>query len=407
MNRDISPPPAKRRQTENTNAAAASSSIAVPTAPKVLPPLEEGAMRIFSWNINGIEPFLQNSITSYFQARRRKASATPKPEYFVHPPSLRGFLQRHKWPSILLLQEVKISVKDTRTQGAVRTAINSKLASEIDVESTGPRYEADFVLPVDRFNAGGPGGKGKVYGVCSILRKDLYSKYDVTIRVVSWDLEGRICVVQLISPTVRLGIYNIYAVNGTNNDWRDSETGALKGNRHIKKRMLHHNLAIECRELVEDGWHILLAGDMNVAPTALDGYPKLRTHPAEHVKNRQNFHQWLIEGQGDKVPGFQGVDIWREMHAEERRYTYFPPEKIWGSSCDRIDYFVAAREMWEKGWVRACGILDSVEERGTSDHVPIWADILVNGNEKRSVDEWNEPIPVTKEKRKVEHGTEE
>lgn len=380
MDREISPPPAKRHKTQATTPA--DPSAPTPDAPEALAPLDEGAIRIFSWNINGIEPFLQRPITTFLQAPKAKASATSVAKASIHPPSLRGFLQRHGWPAMLLLQEVKISAKDNRTQDAVRAAINARLPSEIDTETPGPQYEAHFVLPTDRYNARGPRNSGKVYGVCSILRTDLHSTYTITTRTVPWDLEGRISVIEMQSPTVKVAIFNIYAVNGTDNDWRDSNTGVVKGNRHLKKRSLHLSLATECRARAGEGWHIFLAGDMNVAPDVRDGFPKLRSHPAEHVRNRQDFRHWLMTGKGGKVPGFQGVDIWREMHGEERRYTYFPTGKKWGSSCDRIDYFIVAKATWEKGFVRACGILDCEEERGTSDHVPIWVDFIIREDEK-------------------------
>lgn len=56
-------------------------------------------MRIFSWNINGIEPFLQTPIPKYMQAAKPKANSpcnTLAPP--IPPPSLPAFLHRHKWP---------------------------------------------------------------------------------------------------------------------------------------------------------------------------------------------------------------------------------------------------------------------------------------------------------------------
>lgn len=127
---------------------------------------------------------------------------------------------------------------------------------------------------------------------------------------------------------------------------------------------------------------------MNVAPDQRDGFPRLRTYPPDHVRNRVDFKTWLMPGlggEGGKVSGFEGVDSWRAMHAEERRYTYFPRARPWGASCDRVDYFVAGKGMWDAGWVKGCGILDCVEERGPSDHVPIWGDFWCNQKYQR----WN------------------
>lgn len=82
---------------------------------------------------------------------------------------------------------------------------------------------------------------------------------------------------------------------------------------------------------------------------------------------------------------FEGVDVWRKMNPEERRFTWFSRTKPWGASCDRVDYFIAGRRGWdgregmEEGWVKGCGILDCEEERGASDHCPIWCEVWREG----------------------------
>jgi exonuclease III len=372
MNRGISPPPAKRRKTTADSAVPIARQ--APSKLQPLPPLDTNTIRIFSWNINGITPFLQAPITSFFPISKpqndQKAS--------VPPASLRGFLQRHTWPSILFLQEVKISTKDTKTQDAVRNAINAKLPAD-----NGPTFEAHFTLPTDPHNARGPRGSGKVYGVATILRTDLHATYKVDVRTVDWDTEGRVSVLELISRSAtnktKLACFNIYAVNGTSNPYRNAK-GEATGTRHDRKRQLHSLLSAECIALEEKGWNVLLAGDMNIAPDARDGYPKLRVFPHDHVLNRTDFHDKFLKGE----EGFKGVDVWRELHGEERRYTYFPRGREWGASCDRVDFVVAGRGMVEKGMVRACGIMDSEVERGPSDHVPIWVDVGVGGEDVES-----------------------
>ncbi|KAH7406495.1 Endonuclease/exonuclease/phosphatase [Phaeosphaeria sp. MPI-PUGE-AT-0046c] len=370
MSRNISPPPAKRRRTSVSKFDSASTQNR--SAPHYLPPLEASNIRIFSWNVNGISPFLQKSITSFFSA--------PEPldgQDEVPPASLRGFLHRHKWPSILLLQEVKIATKDIKTQDAVRTAVNAKLTLEAGKD--GPTYEAHFVLPNDPYNARGLRGNGKVYGVCSILRTDLHDRYHVNHRSVAWDKEGRISVLEINCSSKKLAVFNIYAVNGTDNPYRDPKTGAVSGTRHDRKLQFHRLLMQECLDLEVAGWDVLLAGDMNVAPDARDGYPKLRTFPKQHALNRADFHRRLLEGKDrdGNVTGLNGVDVWRKMHGEERRYTYYSRGRTWGTSCDRVDYAIAGRKAWEKGMVRASGIMNSERERGSSDHCPIWVDICL------------------------------
>jgi exonuclease III len=210
MSRDISPPPAKRRKT----GAQTSTPVVKQTLlePEPLPLLDPNSIRIFSWNVNGITPFLQKSITSFFLVSKSTSDKDSIP-----PASLRGFLQRHKWPAVLFLQEVKIATKDIKTQDAVKAAVNSILPLEVSSGDKGPMYEAHFTLPNDPYNARGLRGSGKVYGVCSILRTDLRQRYEVNVRTVDWDKEGRVSVVELVTNSRKLAIFNIYAVNGTEN----------------------------------------------------------------------------------------------------------------------------------------------------------------------------------------------
>ncbi|XP_014557451.1 hypothetical protein COCVIDRAFT_37152 [Bipolaris victoriae FI3] len=325
MNRAISPPPARRRKTTTTKSTATPKSSQKTTSSinsTFLPPLGTNTLRIFSWNINGTSPFLQPSITSFFKAPKNGSKEDSKDETYLA--SLRIFLHRQQWPSIIFLQEVKIASKDIKTQ---------------DADSL---YDAHFTLPTNSHNARGPWRSGKLYG----------------------DREGRVSIVELTCRATlsKLAIFNIYAVNGTENLYHDTRTGAVRGTRHDRKREFHH---------------VLLAGDMNVAPDERDGYPKLRVFPRDHVVNRANFHDMLLEGSGEEKEyvGLNDVDIWRKMHEQERRYTYYPRNTEWGTSCDRVDYFMAVRRLWEMGCVKACGIMNSEAERGPSDHVPIWADI--------------------------------
>lgn len=86
---------------------------------------------------------------------------------------------------------------------------------------------------------------------------------------------------------------------------------------------------------------VLLIGDMNIAPSHLDGYPQPRTSPDQHVRNRADFNAKFLDPQNTN--GFCGVDVWRHLHGAERKYTYFPRRAEWGSSCDRVDLVVAGK----------------------------------------------------------------
>lgn len=376
MNRTISPPPPKRRK---LSAAVAASAI-LPDSPPSSP--EANSMRIFSWNINGITPFLQSSITGFFQTEAPRIISNSRPA------SLRSFLRRHHWPAILFLQEVKIAPSDTKTQDSVRNALKpAPLSLRNSASEREPKYEAHFTLPCDPHNAKGPRGSRKVYGLCSIIREDFAKDFNVNVRTVDWDKEGRVSVVELQSARSKLALFNIYAVNGTENPYRTA-TGAIQGTRHDRKLAFHRLLVEECQKLEQDGWDIVLAGDFNVAPARIDGHPRLRTFPQQHVVNRADFNAKFLGG--SKQPqeaAFCGIDIFREMHKEAKRYTYFPRGRDWRSSCDRVDYFVVGKRLWERGLVRGAGILDSEVERGPSDHVPIWADIRLGSSPMNANDD--------------------
>jgi exonuclease III len=341
-------------------------------------------MRVFSWNIDGIAPFLQKSITSYFgKPPQSLQKAGPSPA------SLRSFLQRHDWPSVLFLQEVKIGSTDRKTQDAVRSAVNAVIQPEDFKDSKSPKYDVYFTLPTDRYNARGLGGSGKVYGVASIVRSDLASRFKletVHSRTVDWDLEGRVNVIELASAKAKLAMVNIYAVNGTDNPYRDPSTGAVIGTRHDRKLAFHRLLRDECARVEAEGWHVLLAGDFNVAPDERDGWPRLRTLPKQHVVNRADFLQKFFDKAGTNdnksrqekdqpTTEWKGVDVWREMHDDQRGYTYYPKNRNWGTSCDRVDYAIVGKDTWEQGLINGCGILESEFERGPSDHCPVWVDI--------------------------------
>ena len=195
MDRSISPP-AKRRRLS-----------ASPTRPNpekhTAPDLRD--LKVMSWNINGISPFLQPSVASYFKPTSQQIS-----EASTAKASLRDFLRRHSWPTLLFLQEVKINPDDTATIRAVEKAVRRSASEPEDA----PEYEAHFCLPSDKFNARGFGRK--VYGVCSILRKDFKGHLVSEIRPVSWDSEGRIQVIETKAndKIPKLAIINVYMVNG-------------------------------------------------------------------------------------------------------------------------------------------------------------------------------------------------
>ncbi|KAF2010596.1 DNase I-like protein [Aaosphaeria arxii CBS 175.79] len=392
MIRDISPPPTKRRKTTRNVVHA----VAAQSFPQALPTASPDVIRIYSWNINGIDPFLQQPITNFFsKAKHLNLENNGAPQTGA---SLRLFLQRHLWPELLFLQEVKIASRDEKTQNAVRSAVNTPTSAEDrSVSGKGPSYEVHFVLPTDKQNARGLGGSGKVYGVCSIIRTDLVVTHNVAVaaETINWDNEGRVSCIKL-QPSSKsergLAIFNIYAVNGTENPYRDPKSGTIIGTRHDRKLEFHRLLMEESLRLEREGYNIVMAGDFNVAPDARDGYPKLRTWPQQHCVNRADFLAKYLRRPREEVEdvdssihsSWQGVDVWREAHMDERRYTYYPRTRSWGTTCDRVDYILTSKTLWDCGKVLVSGILDSEAERGPSDHVPVYASINISTNHATS-----------------------
>ena len=239
-------------------------------------------------------------------------------------------------------------------------------------------YAVHFSLPRDRYNARGFGGK--VYGVATLVRSDGMTS-DASVRKPDWDLEGRVLILELGAR--RTVVFNVYAVNGTENAYRNPRTGMVSGTRHERKRAFHAELAGECRGYEERGWWVIVAGDMNVARGPEDGWPGRRMGE-QHVGNRADFERHFTNGEH----GLGMLDSFRELHGGERKYSYRSRGVEWGASADRVDMVLVSRDAVSsgsdedgKGEVKTAGalteadILDDEPSRGPSDHVPLYATI--------------------------------
>ena len=235
------------------------------------------------------------------------------------------------------------------------------------------KYEVFFALPRDKYNARGLGGKGKVHGVCTLVRADIRKGRMGETKRVEWDLEGRVLVTEILGKEGegggKLVVVNGYWPNGTTFPYRHSQTGEVVGTRHDFKRGFHERMLELVKSYEAQCWSVVLIGDMNIAPSPLDGIPGIRLGD-EHVINRADFNwKFLDPHNGD---GMRGVDSWRWFKGEGRAYTYHGEnEEEWGRSCDRVDLGVVSRELVEGGGLVGAGIWESVRERGASDHVPI------------------------------------
>jgi exonuclease III len=360
MDRDISPPPLKRQRVTRT-----------PTEPERR---QSGLdLRLFSYNVNGIAPFIQKPITSFFTSDK---ALQPRPQA-----SLRDFLQRHDFPHILFLQEVKINPSDSASLKTVSHAINR---GSTEPEAN-PDYVAHFCLPGDKYNA--TGFSRKVYGVCSIVRQDFADQYLDRMRTVDWDAEGRFSVIETKAglDLPKLAIFNVYMVNGTDNSYKDPITGAVTGTRHTRKLAVHCLLQTEVRKLESDGYRVIIAGDINIAVANIDGYPNLRVAPHQHVLNRADFTSRFLSnakindmGSDESTVTLEGpnagldmVDTFRSLHPDRKGYSYYPRGRSFGESCDRVDMILCSRALGAD--CMEAGMLATAADRGTSDHVPIYA----------------------------------
>ncbi|KAI4251967.1 MAG: hypothetical protein L6R42_008167, partial [Xanthoria sp. 1 TBL-2021] len=269
------PPPLKRRRiTALVAPILPTALISEISRPRVKPTLSQTSICIYAWNINGVAPYLdqQPLIKTFFPTKSSTRSSTPPSSQ----PSLRACLQRWAFPHIVCLQEVKIAPSDTSSQASVRRVINSTVPGNDPLTEPNHLYNAHFNLPRDKHNATGFGGK--VYGVCTLVRQDVAASS--TTKSVDWDLEGRVLITELQDHGIV--VFNIYAVNGTTNSYRDPNSGKTIGDRHWRKRSFHTELRNECSRYESQGWDVVLAGDMNISQTPLDSYPQLRMGK-EHV----------------------------------------------------------------------------------------------------------------------------
>lgn len=354
----ISPPPLKRRRLSSIPDSDARSAV-LPPSNAISSGLDIARrvsnLCIYSWNVNGIQPFLPSTtppITNFLTtSSKTKAPSTQ--------PSLRANFQRWQWPHVVFLQEVKIAPNDKKTPGLLRRVINTPESGEDSPTPSTRLYDAHLCLPRDKYNATGFGGK--VYGVCTFIRKDIAP--ETVVKTVEWDLEGRVQVIEL--PISALTLFNIYAVNGTLNDYRDVNSGKVIGTRHDRKKAFHSYLANEVKIYEDKGWTVIIAGDLNISRTPIDSFPQLRMG-SDHVANRADFEEKFIHG-------LKMLDTFRLMHGNKRKFSYRPRNKPWGAGGDRVDLMLASKGL--KDAVKEADSLDTELERGPSDHVPLFVTI--------------------------------
>jgi exodeoxyribonuclease III len=242
---------------------------------------------------------------------------------------------------VVCLQELKLR----RVDAALVEAMAASL----------PSHELHVSLPDDPRNVRFRGGRA--YGVATYVSRVLAP---AVAHTPAWDREGRVVVTEL--PDSGLAIVNVYAVNGTDAPYFD-ETGAVDGDRHTFKRRCQARIVELGLALRARGRELILIGDWNVTRTARDIHPRLRMAPP-HVAARAHLNDTLL-------PALDVVDAFRELHPDERAYTWFAKRSV-PLDAARVDYALVSRSLMPK--VRAATIDPSL--RAGSDHAPIAIELL-------------------------------
>ena len=275
-------------------------------------------MRIVSWNVENLAPSLNGAA-----------------------PSLPEIHARVGCPAALCLQEVRIRAHDAVLLARLRTAL--------------PGYDCHCSLNRDAKNAAHRGGRA--YGVVTFIDAALCAQP----RTFDFDREGR--VVASVIDSMKLALFNVYAVNGTAKPYRDPQTGAVDGDRHAFKRRFIEQLGVEASALQRAGLELVLIGDWNVSRTRLDTFPRLRTEPP-HALARAEFNDAFM-------PRLGLVDAFRALHPDARRYTWFN-RRARGGRLDaaRVDFALVSAGLAPR--VSDAGIDETRAARMRSDHAPLW-----------------------------------
>jgi exodeoxyribonuclease III len=279
--------------------------------------LRRGDVKILSWNVENLARYVEAGVLS-------------------------GFVEAMGSPDVVCLQELRVRPADAELISSMTSAL--------------PGYACHYALANDPKNVTFRGGR--LYGVATWVRSGLGV---ATGRTLSWDREGRLVIVEL--PAMRVAIVNVYAVNGTNKPYWDHEVGRIEGDRHMWKRRFIERLGQECVAMKSRGLELVLVGDWNVSRTAMDTYPRLRTEEP-HATARAAFNDVFM-------PMLDVVDVFRELHPMERKYTFFNRRARAGRlDAARVDFALIARRLLPR--VVEAEIDERVEARLGSDHAPIW-----------------------------------
>ena len=277
-------------------------------------------LRIIAWNIDNLV-----------------SRVVPAPAIASH--GLRASLARLGEPDVLCLQEIRLRPKDEALIDMMERAL--------------PGYRCHASLARDPRNVTHHGGRS--YGVATYVNTRVGESIATT---PPWDREGRVLVTEL--PAHGLAIVNVYGVQGSSTPYYDHQLGRTYGDRHAFKCRVQARLAELAGALAARGLAIVMIGDWNVARTRDDVHPRLRTEEPHVVARDELDHKFLRE--------LGLVDAYRELHPDERAYTWFDPGARTLEAA-RLDFALVSA--WLMPRVREASILDDPEDRPGSDHAPI------------------------------------
>lgn len=119
---------------------------------------------------------------------------------------------------------------------------------------------------------------------------------------------------------------------------------------------------------------VIWTGDLNVAPTEMDlANPKKNWNKTAGYTEAETTAFRKILASPDDISANKFVDVWRQLHPEDRHYTYFS----YRFNCRtkglgwRLDMFVLSERMMER--VKMCEIRSEIY--GASDHCPLVMEI--------------------------------
>ncbi|WP_156041255.1 exodeoxyribonuclease III [Chondromyces apiculatus] len=260
---------------------------------------------------------------------------------------LTAVLEAFGGPEILCLQEIRLRPRDEALVARMQEAL--------------PGYACHFALCDDPKNVTFRGGR--MYGVATYVKRSLGEAKAATF---PWDREGRAVVTAI--EALGLAVVNVYAVNGTSKAYWDHELGRHEGDRHAFKRRFLTRLMEACLELLDLGVELVLTGDWNVSRTKNDTFPRLRTEEP-HALARAQLNEVFM-------PTLGAVDIFRHLHPEARKYTWFnrqaPPGRL---DAARVDYALVSEDLVPH--VVEADIAEAPELRWRSDHAPLFVKLRV------------------------------